>query len=77
MQLIIYYLQKFILFFLPIAQARPTQPRPNIATVEFGSTFAVFNTAPYPVVIPHPNKQTRSNLAILFITATDISATTF
>jgi hypothetical protein len=33
-------------------------PNPQIATVEPGSTPAVFKAAPYPVEIPHPKRQT-------------------
>jgi hypothetical protein len=29
-------------------------PRPNTTTLAPGSTFAVFSTAPTPVVTPHP-----------------------
>ncbi len=39
-------------------------------------TFAVFSTAPIPVVIPQPNKQTLSNGASGLILATAISGST-
>ena len=40
------------------------------------STSAVLSAAPYPVEIPHPNKQTLSKAASLFTLAIDISAHT-
>ena len=36
----------------------PMPPRPKTATVEPGSTFAVFSTAPMPVVTPQPRRHT-------------------
>ena len=41
-----------------------------------GSTFAVFNTAPMPVVMPQPSKQTFSSGALSLILATAISGST-
>jgi hypothetical protein len=35
---------------------RPTPPRPTTATVEPGSTLAVFTTAPTPVSTAQPNR---------------------
>lgn len=51
----------------PIAVARPTAPRPQIAQVLPASTLAVFKAAPYPVETPHPNRHTFSNGALGFI----------
>jgi len=47
-----------------------------IATVAPGSTFAVFNTAPIPVVTPQPSRQTLSSGASLRTFASAISGTT-
>jgi hypothetical protein len=47
-----------------------------IATVEPGSTFAVFRTAPIPVVTPHPSRQTLSRGASFLTFARAISGTT-
>src|SRR5690348_3170785 len=38
----------------PLTADRPIPPQPNTATVEPGGTFAVFITAPAPVMTPHP-----------------------
>ncbi|KAG8235380.1 hypothetical protein J437_LFUL009239 [Ladona fulva] len=51
----------------PIATASPTAPRPHMATLDPASTFATFTAAPYPVVIPQPNRQTLSKGAVSFI----------
>lgn len=51
----------------PNAAANPTVPRPQMAHVLPGSTLAVLRAAPYPVGIPHPNKHTFSNGAVLSI----------
>ncbi len=51
-------------------------PRPNTATVEPGSTLAVLSTAPMPVVMPQPSRQTLSSGAALLILARAISGTT-
>ena len=51
-------------------------PNPKIATVEPGSTLAVFNTAPIPVVMPQPKRHTFSKGAALLILAKAISGTT-
>ena len=55
---------------------RPMPPRPNTATVEPGSTLAVLSTAPMPVVMPQPSRQTLSSGAALFTLAVEISAMT-
>src|SRR5262245_26145247 len=55
---------------------RPTPPRPNTATVEPRFTFAEFRTAPMPVVMPQPSKQTFSSGAFLLIFASAISGST-
>ena len=39
----------------------PTPPQPNTATDEPGSTFAVLNTAPTPVVTPQPTSAAQSS----------------
>ena len=51
-------------------------PRPNTATVEPGSTLAVFSTAPMPVVTPQPSRQILSSGASLLTLARDTSGTT-
>ena len=51
-------------------------PRPNTATVAPGSTLAVFSTAPIPVVMPQPSRQTLSRGAAGFTLAAEISAIT-
>ena len=51
----------------PNIQARPTPPRPQMAQVEPGSTFAVFMAAPYPVDTPQPSRHARLKGALLFI----------
>ncbi len=51
-------------------------PRPNTATVEPGSTLAVFSTAPMPVVTPQPSRHTLSKGAAGLILASAISGTT-
>ena len=55
---------------------RPIPPRPKIATVDPGSTFAVLSTAPMPVVTPHPSRHTLSSGASGRIFASAISGTT-
>ena len=44
----------------PWMQLSPTPPQPITATVDPGSTLAVLNTAPTPVVTPHPMSAARS-----------------
>lgn len=51
----------------PIATARPTAPRPQMAQFEPASTLAVLRAAPYPVGIPQPNKHTLSKGAVSLI----------
>ena len=41
-----------------------------------GSTLAVFSTAPMPVVMPQPSRQTFSSGAALLIFASEISGST-
>ena len=60
----------------PCIALRPTPPRPNTATVAPGSTLAVFSTAPMPVVMPQPSRQTFSSGASLLTLATAISGNT-
>ena len=60
----------------PITAERPMPPRPKMATVAPSSTFAVFITAPIPVVTPQPNKHTSSNGAALLTFANEISGNT-
>ena len=60
----------------PCTAERPIPPRPNTATVEPGVTLAVLSTAPMPVVMPQPSKQTFSSGAALLITARAISGIT-
>ena len=60
----------------PWMQLSPTPPSPKIATVEPGSTLAVFSTAPMPVVMPQPSRQTFSRGASLLILATETSGST-
>src|SRR5689334_1904674 len=55
---------------------KPTPPRPNTATVEPRFTLAEFSTAPMPVVIPQPSKQTFSRGAFFGIFASAISGNT-
>ena len=45
----------------PWMQLRPMPPQPITATVEPGSTLAVLNTAPTPVVTPQPISAARSS----------------
>lgn len=51
----------------PIATARPTAPRPQMAQFEPASTLAALRAAPYPVGIPQPNKHTLSKGAVSLI----------
>src|SRR5882762_3757491 len=44
----------------PWITERPTPPQPNTATLEPGSTLAVLNTAPTPVVTPQPTSAAHS-----------------
>ena len=60
----------------PWMTLRPMPPRPKTAAVEPGRTFAVFNTAPMPVVIPQPSRQTLSSGAAGLIFAKAISGST-
>ena len=60
----------------PCTTDRPMPPRPKTATVEPGVTFAVFSTAPMPVVMPQPKRQTLSRGAFGLIFATEISGST-
>ena len=60
----------------PWITARPIAPSPNTATVEPSSTLAVLNTAPIPVVMPQPSRQTLSSGASLLTLASDTSGTT-
>src|SRR5258708_6523794 len=41
----------------PFTAERPMPPQPNTATVAPGGTFAVFITAPAPVMTPQPTRQ--------------------
>src|SRR3972149_1702334 len=45
----------------PWTAFRPTPPQPNTATVAPGSTLAVLNTAPTPVVTAQPTSAARSS----------------
>ena len=54
----------------------PIPPRPNTATLEPGSTFAVCSTAPIPVVTPQPSRQIWSSGASARTFASAISGTT-
>ncbi len=54
----------------------PMPPSPKTATVAPGWTFAVFSTAPMPVVTPQPRRQTLSSGASGRILASAISGTT-
>ena len=45
----------------PWMAERPMPPAPKTATVEPGSTFAVFSTAPTPVMTPQPMSAARSS----------------
>ena len=60
----------------PWMALKPTPPRPKTATVAPGSTLAVFSTAPMPVVMPQPSRQTFSSGALSLIFATAISGRT-
>mmetsp|Transcript_16402 Transcript_16402/g.18241 ORF Transcript_16402/g.18241 Transcript_16402/m.18241 type:complete len:213 (+) Transcript_16402:3-641(+) len=60
----------------PWMALRPTPPRPNTATVSPACTFAVLNTALYPVVTPQARRQTLSMGASSWILATEISGRT-
>jgi hypothetical protein len=51
-------------------------PSPKTTTEEPGSTFAVFSTAPMPVVTPQPRRHTLSRGASFRIFASAISGTT-
>src|SRR5437868_14606686 len=44
----------------PWITERPTPPQPNTATLAPGSTLAVLNTAPTPVVTPQPTSAAHS-----------------
>src|SRR5207249_10175640 len=60
----------------PGATDKPMPPSPNAATEEPGRTLAVFSTAPMPVVMPQPSRQTLSSGARAFTFATAISGST-
>ena len=45
----------------PWIAASPTPPAPNTATEDPGSIFAVFSTAPTPVITPQPTSAARSS----------------
>ena len=45
----------------PLIADRPTPPQPITATVSPGSTLAVWNTAPTPVITPQPISAARSS----------------
>src|SRR3954447_25119576 len=45
----------------PLIAAMPTPPQPITTTVSPGATFAVFTTAPYPVMTPQPINAARSS----------------
>ena len=45
----------------PFTADRPMPPQPITATVEPGSTFAAWNTAPTPVITPQPTSAQRSS----------------
>ena len=60
----------------PMMADKPMPPRPKIATVSPSCTFAVFSTAPIPVVTPQPSKHTSSSGADLFTFANEISGNT-
>ncbi len=60
----------------PITADSPMPPRPKMATVAPASTFAVFITAPIPVVTPQPSRQTSSSGASGLTLASDISGST-
>jgi len=60
----------------PCTTESPIPPRPKTATVAPGWTLAVFSTAPIPVVMPHPSRQTFSSGASGRTFASAISGTT-
>src|SRR4051794_13197561 len=60
----------------PATAPRPTMPAPNTATVEPGSTLAVFIAAPRPVDRPHANRHARSSGASGLTLARAISGIT-
>lgn len=60
----------------PWMTLRPTPPRPNTATVAPASTFAVYSTAPTPVVMPQPSRHTLSSGDVFDTTHTAISGST-
>ena len=60
----------------PWITLRPMPPRPKTAADEPGRTFAVFSTAPIPVVMPQPSRQTLSRGAAGLIFAKAISGST-
>ena len=62
--------------FAPMTALRPTPPRPKTATEDPGSTRAVLNTAPTPVITAQPNKAASSNGASSGIRMADSCATT-
>ena len=45
----------------PLTHDSPTPPQPTTATVLPGSTLAVWNTAPTPVITPQPTRAARSS----------------
>ena len=60
----------------PITADKPIPPKPKMATVSPSFTFAVFMTAPIPVVTPQPSKHTSSSGAVGFTFANEISGST-
>jgi hypothetical protein len=59
-----------------LVSALTTAPSPNTATLEPVSTLQVFQTAPKPVLTPHPNKHAFSSGSSFEILAQEISART-
>ena len=60
----------------PCTTDNPMPPSPKTATEEPGRTLAVFSTAPMPVVMPQPSRQTLSSGARALTFATAISGST-
>ena len=59
----------------PWMTAWPTPPQPMTATVEPGSTWAVFRAAPTPVVTPQPMRASCSSGRSVSTFTTDIWST--
>ena len=55
---------------------RPTPPPPKMMTDDPGSTLALLNTAPTPVVTAQPTRQAASMSASASRTTHDLSSTT-